>query len=156
MRNSITNIVDFFYPLFSRIMPKLTFRYAACGGINTLVGLLVYYIGYHFLFERDVFEWWVFAFKPHVASLFVAGVVSFCLGFFLNKFVVFVESNIRGRVQLFRYGMAFLLNLFLNFLMLKFLVEILVWDAFVSQMVTTLFVILLSYLVQKHFTFKIK
>ncbi len=156
MRNSITNIVDFFYPPFSRLMPKLTFRYAACGGTNTLLGLVVYYICYHFLFEKSVFEWWIFAFKPHVASLFVAGMVSFCVGFLLNKYVVFVESNVRGRVQLFRYAIAFLLNLILNFLLLKFLVEALAWDAFVSQVATTLFVILLSYLVQKHFTFKIK
>lgn len=156
MKNSITHIVDLFYPLFSRLMPKLTYRYAACGGINTLLGLLVYYVGYHFLFEKNVFQWWIFAFKPHVAALFLAGWISFCLGFLLNKYVVFVESNLRGRVQLFRYAMAFLLNLLLNFLLLKFLVEVLIWDAFVSQLVTTFFVILLSYLVQKNFTFKIK
>jgi putative flippase GtrA len=156
MRNSITQIVDFFYPPFRRFMPLLTFRYAACGGGNTLIGLLVYYLGYHFLFDQEVFVWWFFAFKPHVASLFMAGAVSFSLGFLLNKYVVFVESNIKGRVQLFRYAMAFLLNLLLNFVLLKFMVEVLVWDAFVSQLITTFFVISLSYLVQKYFTFKIK
>jgi putative flippase GtrA len=156
MKNSITHIVDFFYPPFKRFMPLLTFRYAACGGGNTLVGLLVYYVGYHFIFDHQVFEWWIFAFKPHVASLFLAGIVSFILGFLLNKYVVFVESSIRGGVQLFRYALAFLLNLFLNFLLLKFMVEVLTWDAFVSQLITTLFVISLSYIIQKYFTFKIK
>ena len=156
MKNSITHIVDFFYPPFKRFMPLLTYRYAACGGANTLVGLLVYYVGYHFIFDHQVFQLWLFAFKPHVASLFLAGIISFILGFLFNKYVVFVESSIRGRVQLFRYALAFLLNLFLNFLLLKFMVEVLTWDAFVSQLITTLFVISLSYVVQKYYTFKIK
>ena len=156
MKNSITHIVDFFYPPFKRFMPLLTYRYAACGGANTLVGLLVYYVGYHFIFDHQVFQLGIFAFKPHVASLFLAGIISFILGFLFNKYVVFVESSIRGRVQLFRYALAFLLNLFLNFLLLKFMVEVLTWDAFVSQLITTLFVISLSYVVQKYFTFKIK
>ena len=156
MKNSITYILDFFYPPFRRFMPLLTFRYAACGGLNTLIGLLVYYLGYHFFFDQEVFFWWFFAFKPHVASLFMSGAVSFSIGFLLNKYVVFVESNIRGRVQLFRYAMAFLLNLLLNFVMLKFMVEVLVWDAIISQFITTFFVVSLSYIVQKYFTFKIK
>ncbi len=137
-------------------MPVETFRYAACGAGNTVLGLLTYYIGYQFLFARKVFDFGFFAFKPHVAALLLSFIVSFSVGFLLNKYVVFTGSNLRGRIQLFRYFLAFAFNLVLNYGMLKLLVEQMGWDALVSQLVTTCLVVSISYLSQKHFTFKIK
>ncbi|MBK7885334.1 MAG: GtrA family protein [Chitinophagaceae bacterium] len=72
------------------------------------------------------------------------------------KYVVFIDSTIKGRIQLFRYFSVFALNLCINYLMLKLLVEILFWPAMVSQIVTTFIMIIISYLAQKHFTFQVK
>jgi len=137
-------------------MPVETFRYAACGGGNTLLGLLTYYIGYQFIFVRKNFDLGFFAFKPHVAALFLSFVVSFIVGFLLNKYVVFTGSSLRGRIQLFRYFLAFSFNLILNYLLLKLLVEIFHLDALLSQLLTTIVVVSISYLSQKHFSFKVK
>ena len=137
-------------------MPVETFRYAACGGCNTLLGLLTYYIGYQFIFVRKNFDLGFFAFKPHVAALFLSFVVSFIVGFLLNKYVVFTGSSLRGRIQLFRYFLAFSFNLILNYLLLKLLVEIFHLDALLSQLLTTIVVISISYLSQKYFSFKVK
>ena len=156
MKKSITSFLDFFHPPFSRIMPIETFRYAVCGSVNTLFGLFIYYISYHYIFKRDVFHFSLFALKPHIAALFLSGIVTFSIGFILNKFIVFTGSNLRGRIQIFRYFLSFLFNLILNFVMLKLLVEILHLEAFVSQLMTTLVVIAVSYLSQKHFSFKVK
>jgi len=136
-------------------MPLLTFRYAVCGAVNTLLGLAVYYVSFYFLFDQMNVNLGFMVFKAHMAALFLSGTLSFCFGFVINKFVVFVESNLRGRVQLFRYFLSFAFNLTLNYFMLKWLVESLQWDAFLSQLLTTFVVIMASFITQKYFTFKV-
>jgi putative flippase GtrA len=156
MRNNINRFLDFFYPIFKRFMPIETFRYAACGGINTMSGLLVWYVCYHFVFSRMVVNLVFYSFEPYTLALIVSSTYSFTLGFLLNKYVVFTSSNLKGRIQLFRYFLSFAFNLMLNYFLLKLFVEKFAWDAFLSQLLTTVVVIGVSYFSQKHFTFKIK
>ena len=133
-----------------------TFRYDSCGGATTFLGLFLYYTGYQFLFARKIFDIGFMSFKPHIAALLLSSVVTFCVGFLLNKYVVFTGSNLKGRIQLFRYFLSFAFNLVLNYLMLKLLVDLLKWDALLSQLITTTLVITASYLSQKHYSTKIK
>lgn len=137
-------------------MPLQTFRYAACGGTNALLGFLMYVFGYHFLFAGKNFYFHFFAFKPHIASLFLSSIITFIIGFLLNRYLVFTSSYLRGRIQLFRYFLSFSFNLIVNYLMLKLFVEIFHWDAIFSQIITIAVIIVISYLTQKHFTFKVK
>ncbi len=152
----LLSFIDFFYPPFSRIMPAQTFRYAACGGANTLLGFLIYTFSYKVLYKERVFDLGFYAFKPHIASLITAFLINFPLGFILMKYLVFVDSNIRGRVQLFRYFFVFASNLVLNYVLLKILVEYLYMNAILAQVISTAVVITVSYLLQRHFTFKIR
>ncbi|MCH5598684.1 GtrA family protein [Niabella ginsengisoli] len=70
------------------------------------------------------------------------------------KYVVFDDSKIRGRVQMFRYLLVCLFNLLLNYVLLKLAVEVLhIYPTF-GQLATTAIVIIISYLAQRHFTFK--
>ena len=62
-----------------------TFRYAASGGGNTLLGLIVYYIGYKYIFAEKTFEFGFFAFKGHIAALALSFLVTFPVGFFTKK-----------------------------------------------------------------------
>ena len=156
MQKTILRFIDIFYPIFKRLMPLDTYRYAACGGMNTALALLVYFVSYHYIFDKTLVQFGFLVFKPHMAALFVSGVGSFFVGFVLNKFIVFTASNIRGRVQLFRYLLSLLFNITLNYFMLKLLVEYLGLEVFYSQLFTTCIVITLSYLTQKHYTFKVK
>ena len=137
-------------------MPEQTFRYAACGGGNTVLGLLLFKLLLVFVFTGESVELGFYALKPHNAALFVSFCVNFVVGFILMKFVVFVDSNLRGRIQLFRYGLSFLLNLTLNYFILKIFVEVFLWWPFLSQCLTTAIIITISYLSQKHFSFKTK
>lgn len=137
-------------------MPEQTFRYAVCGGGNTVLGLLIYFISYQFIFEKQNFDFGFFAFKPHIAALFVSFCINFVVGFVLMKFVVFVDSNLKGRIQLFRYFLSFAFNLVLNYLLLKLFVEVLFMNALLSQFITTCIVVTISYLSQKHFSFRVK
>jgi putative flippase GtrA len=155
-RQTITGIIDFFYPPFRRIMPLQTFRYAACGGGNTLLGLIVYFITYRYILKEQNLNLGFYAFRPHIAALFTSFCINFVVGFLLMKFVVFTQSNLRGRIQLFRYFISFFINLVLNYGLLKLFVDVLHWDAIASQLLTTCIVVTLSYLSQKHFSFKVK
>lgn len=154
MKQRITLFIDFFYPPFRRWMPLQTFRYAVCGGMNTLLGLVLYSISYTYVLQQQDLHIGYMAFKPHTASLLMSFVFNFSLGFLLNKYVVFISSSLRGRIQLFRYFLSFVSNLGLNYLMLKFFVEILLWNAIFSQVLTTCIVVAVSYFSQKHFSFK--
>ncbi len=156
IRDILVPVIDFFYPPFRKIMSAQTFRYAACGGINTLLGLTIYYITYKFVLNEQDLHFGFYAFKSHVAALFIAFCVSFPIGFFLSKYIVFSDSNMRGKVQLFRYLVLYLFNLALNYLLLKILVEYFRLYAPVAQMITTGVIILFSYLAQRHFTFRVK
>jgi putative flippase GtrA len=152
----IISIIDFFYPPFRKIMPLQTFRYAACGGGNTVLGLVVYSVTYRYILKEQDLDLGFYAFKSHIAALFISFCVNFPLGFILMKYVVFNESNIRGRIQLFRYFIFFVFCLFLNYVLLKLFVEILGWYPILAQIITTIIVVCVSYLTQKHFTFKVE
>jgi putative flippase GtrA len=154
-RDLLLPLVDFFYPPFKRIMSLQTFRYAACGGANTLLGLAVYYVSFRFILKREMLHLGFYAFKSHIAALFMAFCVSFPVGFFLMKYVVFSDSKMKGRIQLFRYFMIYLFNLALNYILLKIFVEVLHIYPVFAQIITTGIIIIFSYIAQRHFTFKI-
>jgi len=155
MKELITRLIDFFYPPFRKMMPLQTFRYAACGGGNALFGLITYFIGYQYIFDGTVFDLGFYAFKPHTAAVLLSSFITFLIGFILNRYIVFVESNLRGRIQLFRYFLSFTFNLLVNIALLKLLVEVLHVHPLISQMITILIVIAISYLTQRHFTFRV-
>ena len=155
-KDRIIAFIDFFYPPFRKFMPEQTFRYAVCGGANTVLGLFIYFISYQYILKKEILDLGFFAFKPHIAALFISFCINFVVGFALMKFVVFVESNLKGRIQLLRYFLSFSVNLILNYLLLKLFVEVLFMNVLLSQFITTCFVVTVSYLSQKHFSFKVK
>ena len=155
-KNKIIAFIDFFYPPFRKLMPEQTFRYAACGGANTVLGLALFKILLVYFFKGENVELEFYTLKPHNAALFISCCVNFLVGFVLMKYVVFVDSNLKGRIQLFRYGLSFVFNLTLNYFILKIFVEMFGWWPFLSQCITTAIIITISYLSQKHFSFKVK
>ncbi|HMX37270.1 MAG TPA: GtrA family protein [Ferruginibacter sp.] len=155
-KRAIIQFIDLFYPPFRRFMPEQTFRYAACGGANTVLGLVLFKILLVYVFKFQNVDLGFYTLKPHNAALFISFIVNFIVGFALMKYIVFLDSNLRGRIQLFRYGLAFLFNLALNYFILKVFVEVFGWWPFLSQCITTAIIISISYLSQKHFSFRTK
>jgi putative flippase GtrA len=156
MKNSIISIIDFFYPPFKKIMPLQTFRYAACGGGNVVLDVCLYFISYNFIFKKQVFDLVFFAFKPHVAAQLVSSLITIPLGFLLSKYIVWTASEMKGRVQLFRYLVIVAINILLNILFIKLFVERLHFYPTISKIIITTIIVTFSYLSQKHFTFKVK
>lgn len=153
-RDFILPIIDFFYPPFRRLMNLQTFRYAASGGGNMLLGFLVYFLSYRFLFHEKEFHFGFYAFKGHIAALIISFIITFPVGFFMSKYVVFSDSRMKGRIQLFRYLMICLFNLALNYLLLKIFVEKLNIYPVLAQIITTCIVVVFSYIAQRNFSFK--
>ncbi len=156
MKKRIDNILDFFYPLFGRFMDRQTFRYAASGGSNTLLDIFLFFISYNFIFKKQPVQLSFVTISPHVAAFLFAFLFTFPIGFLLMRNIVFTESNLRRRIQLFRYFLVVLLCFFLNYIFLKFFVEHLHIFPTPAKIMTTCIVIGVSYLSQKYFTFRAK
>jgi putative flippase GtrA len=150
----IISFIDVFYPPFEKIMPLQTFRYAACGGANTMLDIFIYFISYNFILHKEVLHIGFLAFKPHIAAFIISFLVSFPTGFFLMRHIVFTDSIIRGRVQLLRYFLLVLICILLNYGFIKFFVEQLHFYPTIAKIFTTVIVVSFSYVTQKHYTFK--
>ncbi|MCU4156694.1 GtrA family protein [Carboxylicivirga sp. A043] len=156
IRNFIISILDWFYPLFRKYLPRQTYNYAACGGANTLFDILLYFITYNFVLNKQVIDIGIVAISPHIAAFVFVFPITFTTGFLLSKYITFTESNLRGRIQLFRYGLTVFGSIILNYLLLKLFVEVLGLYPTVSKILTTIVVVGYSYVCQKYFTFRIK
>jgi putative flippase GtrA len=156
VRKAINSFIEFFYFPFLRFIPLKTFKYAACGGTTVVIDFMVYWFCYHFIFLASPVDLDFHVFEPHTLAQTCAFLVSFPLGFVLNKFVVFTESDLRGRVQLFRYGLTVIGSFALSILFLKLFCEVFEWNATFSKILATAMVVIYSYFSQQYFSFRVK
>ena len=108
----ITKIVDFFYRPFEKYIPQQLFRYAVCGGGNMVLDWILYCVVYNFVVGHElVYITLPFAFNlssltsqicltPHIMSLLIVFPITLLTGFWLNKYVTFTQSSLRGYKQL--------------------------------------------------------
>ena len=150
----LLSIIDTFYPLFKKLMPLQTFRYAACGGGNTAFNIFIYFIAYNFILKKEILHLPFVAISPHIAAFIIAFFITFPIGYYLNMFVVFEGSYLKKRIQLFRYFLVVLICILLNYVFLKLFVEKFGWYPTPSMIVTTGLVIIFSYFSQRNFSFK--
>jgi putative flippase GtrA len=156
MKYLVISVIDFFYPAFRKLMPVQTFRYIVCGGGNTLLDILIYYVSYHYILKEQNVYTPIVVISPYIAAFLIAFLVSFPTGFYLNRNVVFTGSTLKGGVQLFRYFLLVIICIILNYIFIKLFVEQFHFYPTVSKILTTVIVVSFSYLTQKHFTFKNK
>jgi putative flippase GtrA len=150
----IHGFINFCYPPFRRIFPIQTFRYAACGGGNTLLDILIFYGSYEYLFDRKMIALPWISITPHIAAFLLALTVTFPIGFFLSRYVVFENTEGRKREQLPKYMAVVMGAILLNYFFLKIFIETLSFSAITAKLFTTVIVVAFSYYAQKYFTFK--
>ena len=159
----LTNIIVFFYPPFRKVMSEQLFRYAACGGGNLVLDWVLYFLIYNFVIGHEIvnlsFEICHLSFSqaitPHIATLCIVFPVTLLTGFLLQKYVTFSQSELNSWRQLGRYVIIVAINLAINYFGLKLCVECLGWYPTPSKMLITLITVAISYLGQKHFTFRV-
>jgi putative flippase GtrA len=152
----INNVIDWFYPPFKKLMPLQTFRYAACGGGNTLLDIGLFFVSYNFILKKQMIETPFATLSPHIAAFLMAFTVTFPVGYFLSRYVVFEGAAVRKREQLPKYMAVVFGAIVLNYFFLKIFVEGFGIYPTPAKMLTTIFVVVFSYVSQKYFTFKVK
>lgn len=154
IRTQIIAFIDFFYPPFKKIVGQQTFRYAVCGGSNALLNLLLFSLSYNLIFTSSITEFLGITITRYIASYLIALSFSFPVGFLLNKYIVFQQSNLQGKVQLMRYGTLTVTNIFLEYFLLHLFIGRWHLWATGSQAVIIIILSLISYLYQTYFSFK--
>jgi putative flippase GtrA len=158
----ITRIIDFFYPPFRKVMSEQLFRYAACGGGNLVLDWILYFLIYNFVIGHEIVNLsfvigrWSLeqAITPHIATLCIVFPITLLTGFWLNKYVTFRESSLRGSRQLVRYILIVAVNLLINYLGLKLCVEVWGWYPTPSKIAITLLTVCISFFGQKYYSFR--
>ena len=156
IRRVILKVIDAFYPLFRRLMPLQTFRYAACGGFNTALDIFIYFISYNYILQKEMVFVGPFAISSHIAAFMISFVVTFPTGFYLSRYVVWQQTQTSKRIQLFRYFLVVLACILLNYFFLKLFVDRFHWYPTPSKMLTSVFVVAFSYVSQRHFSFRVR
>ncbi|MDB3907418.1 GtrA family protein [Crocinitomicaceae bacterium] len=155
IQKMITALVDLFYPLFKGWMPLKTYRYAVCGGGNLVLDIVLYFIFYNYVLHQEDLELGFVVVSPHIAALFIVFPITFSTGFLLNKYIAFGESNLRGRIQLYRYALVVVGAILLNYLLMKLFVDVMDFWATLSKILVTAISVVYSYTLQNRFTFKV-
>lgn len=152
----IIRLIDWFYiaPVAS-LMPRQTFRYAVCGGVNyLLLDPFYYFLIYNFIVVHRFIDLGFVVLSPHIAALILVFPITFFNGFWLNRNVAFRLSPVRTRTQLMRYGLSIGGSLLLTYAGLKFFVEACgIWPT-PAKLLTTLLTTVYSFLAAKYFTFR--
>ena len=152
--NLLRLYIDFFYPPFRRHMTIQFFRYGVIGASNLVFDWVMYFVIYNFVLHQRMLNLGIVTLSSHIASLCIKTPIVLFTGFMLQKYVTFSYSELRGRIQLFRYFVVFLVNLLISYIGLKILVDIFGFYATPSNMLISILTVGVSYFSQKHYTFK--
>lgn len=156
VRNIVLSVIDFFHKPFAKWIDTTTFRYLACGGSNTMMDILIYFISYNYILHKADVHLGSLTITAPIFAFIMSFSISFPCGFVLSKYIVFPESNLHGRVQLFRYALLVGMCILLNYIFIKLFVEYFHLYPTPSKVITTAIVAVFSYISQRKFTFKIK
>ncbi len=156
MIDILLKIIDSGYFIFKKIIPLKTYRYAVCGGSNLVLDTILYFICFHFIIGKQNLDLSIVVLSPHIASLFVVFPITFCIGFLLNRFIVFSESELSIGTQFVRYLTVGVTGLLISYLSMKLFVDCLLFYPTPSRLLTIVIAVLFSYFMQNRYSFKVQ
>jgi putative flippase GtrA len=130
------------------------FRYGATGVINLVFDWALYFVVYNFVLQHKMVELGFVTISSHIAALGIKFPIVLFTGFIMQKYVTFSGSDLKGRVQLFRYMVVVFVNLLVNYAGLKLFVDYFHIYPTPSIMIISVITIIVSFFSQKHYTFK--
>lgn len=154
IQKNIIRTIDWFHFPILHFIPKEVFRYAVTGGLNMILDLSMFFFIYNYLLDKKIMELGFIAISPHIAAFLIVFPITFTTGFLLAKYITFTASELHGRIQLLRYGITVAGSILLNYIFLKLFVEYFDWYATFSKGITTIIVVIYSYIFQRYFSFK--
>lgn len=156
MQKFIKKILDFFYPLFSRLISREFYYYLASGTINTLSDWFLYFIIYNFIVAKQMVDLGFVVISAPIASLIIVTPITFTIGFLLSKYITFSSSTVKTHKQIYRYALILAANFLISYFSMKFFCEVVGMWATPSKMITTIFTTIFSYLMQKFYSFRVR
>jgi len=133
----------------SRFVSKLTadqrIRFLAVGGVNTVVGYLIYAVLAQWVFQN--------VFLGYLISLAISYAISITLAFVLyRRFVFVVKGNVF--VDFLRFVSVYAVSILANAVALPFLVEVFGMNPLIAQAIVLVVTTIISFLGHKHFSFR--
>jgi len=152
----IHQLLDLFYPLFKRFFDKTTYYYAVCGVGNLVLSWVLFFVFFQYVFKKQFFHLNLinFTFSAYTLSAIVCFLITFVIGFLLMKFIVFTESGLKGRIQFFRYAVSAVISSSVSWGLLKMFIEVFDFFPSLANILASCLVVVVSYLLQRKFTFK--
>ncbi len=154
LKQPLINFIDFFYPLFSWLMPLKTFRYGFTGGSNACLNLVIFYLCNKYVYGQQLVNAMGITVPSYIAADLTALCFSFPVGFLLNKYIVFDKPGGRSSRQLILYGTLTFTTIVLHYVLLNLFVGRLGFWATPSEALIIVLLAGISYLFQTYVTFR--
>jgi putative flippase GtrA len=152
--NALRKVIDFFYPPFHRYMTPEFFRYGSIGTANLLFDWFLYFLIYNYVLQHEMLNLGFMTLSSHIGAMTIKMPIVLLSGFLLQKYVTYSSSSLNWRTQLFRYTTVFFINLLINYIGLKILVDGFDFWPTPSNMIVSILTVFISYFSQKHYTFR--
>lgn len=121
-----------------------------------MLNIFLEYVSINFILHREVTHVLGLNIAPEVGSWIMAQSISFPAGFIMSRHIVFPESNLHGRVQLFRYALTTASFILLSYILIKFFAYAMpALNPTIAYTFVCIITAILSYISQRRFTFKI-
>jgi putative flippase GtrA len=131
-------------------------RYFFSAGIATVVDVLVYYLVYnHLLHQTELRVLDSMVFRAPTVALTCSYSCGLVTNFSITKYFVFHESELSGRIQLFRFILVAMVVLVANYFFMYFLINVLGWYPTLSRAVSAITIGVFSFVAHRVFSFKI-
>ena len=154
--NKIWSVLHFFHKPFSKLLSQQQFRYLACGSFIALLDIAMFVCLNDFILHQSPVLIAGYKIESYYFAAWALWPIGFLFGFMSSKYVVFPGSHLPHGTQLFRYLMLVILCFFLTNVLLNFFIGQCHFYPLISKTSTTIIVALVSYLLQRFFTFKKK
>lgn len=141
--------------LAKRALKNEVVRFFLSAGVGFLVDAIVYFLVYNYLFNRHGVTIYGHRMKGVTASLVISFSCQVITNFLITKYLVFTDSELKGRKQFFRFSLVAVLGFIANLLLLKLLVNFDVY-APLARVIAAVSLGAASYFVHKFFSFRIK
>ncbi|WP_200977579.1 GtrA family protein [Echinicola sp. 20G] len=160
LRLGIERFLALFYPVFKKLLPYQVYAYLAVGGINTALNILLFILFFQWILPIEGMAIGGYGIASYTIALLMAFLITIPTGFWLSKYFAFNSNKhcqkAKAAGQLGKYFLVVLQGLVSDYALLKLLIEVCHIYPTIAKVLSTMIVLLINYLLQKHFTFKTK
>lgn len=148
VKNTILQLLKLGYPLFKKLLPYQVYTYLATGALNTVLNIGIFMLCYQLLNTSII--------AVETATV-IALLLTILTGYWLQKNFVFTDSGKDKKLQarqFTKYALVAIQGQLSAYLLTKTMIIVLHLNASLAYILTTIFMLTLTYFLQKYFTFK--